>query len=61
LNACYLFVPTGGHLEAARLLLSRGVDVDPIDYRGTPLHLAAGKGGNDQVVKLLLEHGADVS
>lgn len=54
-------MPTGGHLEAARLLLSRGVDVDPIDYRGTPLHLAAGKGGNDQVVKLLLEHGADVS
>lgn len=47
-----------GHHEAARLLLSRGVDVDPIDFRGTPLHLAAGK-AHDQVVKVLLEHCAD--
>uniref|UniRef100_K3ZDN6 Uncharacterized protein n=1 Tax=Setaria italica TaxID=4555 RepID=K3ZDN6_SETIT len=46
------------HHEAARLLLSRGVDVDPIDFRGTPLHLAAGK-AHDQVVKVLLEHCAD--
>ncbi|KAG2630533.1 hypothetical protein PVAP13_3KG531100 [Panicum virgatum] len=48
-----------GHNEAVILLLSRGVDVDPINYRGgTPLHLAAGM-GHDQAVKALLEHGAD--
>ncbi|RLM99280.1 hypothetical protein C2845_PM06G33130 [Panicum miliaceum] len=47
-----------GHCEAVRLLLSKGVDVDPVNYRGTPLHLAAAK-DRDQVVKILLEHGAD--
>ncbi|KAK8458530.1 hypothetical protein SEVIR_3G395200v4 [Setaria viridis] len=47
-----------GHCEAVRLLLSKGVDVDPVNYRGTPLHLAAAK-DKDQVVKILLEHGAD--
>ncbi|KAF8692213.1 hypothetical protein HU200_039816 [Digitaria exilis] len=51
------FVPPG-HYEAVRLLLSKGVDVDPVNHRGTPLHLAAAK-DRDQVVKILLEHGAD--
>jgi ankyrin repeat protein len=47
-------------LRGCTLLLSRGVDVDPINYFGTPLHLA---GSRDQgmAVKILLEHGADVS
>jgi hypothetical protein len=49
-----------GHCEAVRLLLSKGVRVDPIDHRATPLHLAAAK-DHDQVVKALLEYGADVS
>lgn len=49
-----------GHCEAVRLLLSKGVHVDPIDYRGALLHLAAVK-DHDQVVMVLLEHGADVS
>ncbi|KAF8733376.1 hypothetical protein HU200_014983 [Digitaria exilis] len=53
----YFFVPPG-HYEAVRLLLSKGVDVDPVNHRGTPLHLAAAK-DRDQVVKILLEHGAD--
>jgi ankyrin repeat protein len=59
--ALNLHVPPG-HNEAVILLLSRGVDVDPIinGRGGTPLHLAAGK-GKDQAVKVLLEHGADVS
>ncbi|GJN35393.1 hypothetical protein PR202_gb24165 [Eleusine coracana subsp. coracana] len=47
-----------GHTEAVRLLLSKGVDVDPIYYRGTPLHLAASK-DREEAVKILLEHGAD--
>ncbi|KAF8733374.1 hypothetical protein HU200_014981 [Digitaria exilis] len=53
------FVPPG-HCEAIRLLLSKGVDVDRVNYRGTPLHLAASM-GKDQALKILLEHGADVS
>jgi ankyrin repeat protein len=49
-----------GHLEAVRLLLSKGVHVDPMDHRGAPLHLAASR-DRIEVVKVLLEHGADVS
>ncbi|KAM0823041.1 hypothetical protein ACQ4PT_071131 [Festuca glaucescens] len=48
------------HLEAVRLLLSKGVHVDPMDHRGAPLHLAASK-DRVEVVKVLLEHGADPS
>uniref|UniRef100_A0A453JRV3 Uncharacterized protein n=1 Tax=Aegilops tauschii subsp. strangulata TaxID=200361 RepID=A0A453JRV3_AEGTS len=49
-----------GHCEAVRLLLSKGVNLDPIHYQGTRLHLAAVE-DQDQVVMVLLEHGADVS
>ncbi|KAJ1266212.1 hypothetical protein BS78_08G133600 [Paspalum vaginatum] len=42
----------------ARLLLSKGVDVDQLSSRGAPLHLAAAT-ANDMVIKVLLEHGAD--
>ena len=45
-----------GHSEAIRLLLSRGIPVDPLNYHGTQLHFAAGKGHAQA-----LEHGADVS
>jgi ankyrin repeat protein len=34
--------------------------VDPLNYRGAPLHLAASK-DRVQAMKVLLEHGADVS
>ena len=57
---CTIFVVSPGHCEAVRLLLSEGVPVDPIDHRGAPLHLALAK-ARVEVVKLLLEHGADVS
>jgi len=49
-----------GHVEVVRLLLSKGVPVDPVERRGTPLHLAAVT-DNHQALKLLLDHGADVS
>ena len=54
-----LIVPPG-HFEAVRLLLSKGVDVDPVNFCGTPLYLAAAM-DNDRALKILLEHGADVS
>ena len=53
-------VPVPGHYEAVRLLLFKGVPVDPLNHRGTPLIVAAAM-GQDQVVKILLDHGADVS
>lgn len=56
----FFFPVTPGHIEAVRLLLSKGVPVDPLNSRGTPLHLAAAM-DHDQVVKILLQHGADVS
>ncbi|CAD6267166.1 unnamed protein product [Miscanthus lutarioriparius] len=47
-----------GHYEAVRLLLSKGIPVDPLNHRGTPWIVAAAM-GQDQVVKILLDHGAD--
>uniref|UniRef100_A0ACD5XMN1 Uncharacterized protein n=1 Tax=Avena sativa TaxID=4498 RepID=A0ACD5XMN1_AVESA len=49
-----------GHCEAVRLLLSKGVPVDPIDHQGAPLHVAIAK-DRVEVVKVLLEHGADLN
>uniref|UniRef100_A0A0E0RJM3 Uncharacterized protein n=1 Tax=Oryza rufipogon TaxID=4529 RepID=A0A0E0RJM3_ORYRU len=47
-----------GHVDVVRLLLSKGVHVDPLNYSGAPLHLATAN-DHDQVAKVLLEHGAD--
>ena len=52
----------GGHLEAARLLLARGVDANMTcerEYVRTPL-CSAYDGGHLDAMQLLLEHGADV-
>jgi ankyrin repeat protein len=62
---CYLSEPlcayNSGHIEVVRLLLSEGVDADPLNNRlVSPLPCAAAK-GHSQIVKLLLERGADVS
>ncbi len=50
------------NVEAARLLIEFGADVNAIDgekQRLTPLHVRA-EHGDVEMVKLLLEHGADV-
>lgn len=41
------------------LLLAKGAQVDSMSVRGTPLHLAA-TNGQHRVVKILLDHNADV-
>ena len=47
-----------GFPEAARLLLSYGAKVNEKDEDGkTPLQVATSK-GHDEMMKLLLEHGA---
>ena len=53
-----------GHLEAVRLLLDAGADIEARSqndhYGDTPLHAAA-HGNQTDVVKLLIAHGADVN
>ena len=54
-----------GHVEAARLLVERGAEVNSAsrnDMKGMPLHSAAATGEPDaryELAKLLLEAGAD--
>jgi ankyrin repeat protein len=54
-----------GHVEAARLLVERGAEVNSAsrnDFKVMPLHSAAATGDPDvryELAKLLLEHGAD--
>jgi ankyrin repeat protein len=51
----------GGHVEAVKLLLGRGADVNKADNAGeTPLNAAA-RGGHVAAIKLLLGRGADTS
>ena len=54
-----------GHVEAARLLVERGAEVNSAsrnDFQVMPLHSAAATGDANvryELAKLLLEHGAD--
>ena len=49
------------HLKLCEYLLKRGAHVDPVDLLSrTPLSVAC-KGGNNQVVELLLQKGASLS
>jgi uncharacterized protein len=58
-----------GHLEAARLLLERGADVNALstneNVQTAAIHAAAAAAGDEttryELVKLALEHGADPS
>jgi ankyrin repeat protein len=58
----YLSLVPLGLCEPLKLLLSEGHPADIMleDHGGTPLHAAA-SGGQDDAMKILLEHGADVS
>lgn len=47
-----------GDIELLRFLISKGVDVNSQSYAGTPLIWAAGH-GQEEAVKLLLEHHAN--
>ena len=54
-----------GHVEAARLLVERGAEVNSAsrnDFEVMPMHSAAATGDSEvryELAKLLLEHGAD--
>ncbi|XP_078182377.1 uncharacterized protein LOC144575978 isoform X2 [Carex rostrata] len=49
-----------GQGNSIEFLLSKGIPVDPENYRGTPLHVAAGC-CHEKAVKILLEHNADIN
>ncbi len=51
-----------GFIDKATLLLDHGAEINPVDeeYQSTPLGMAA-RWGNREMVKLLLERGADVN
>jgi ankyrin repeat protein len=56
-----------GHLDAARLLVERGAEVNSAsrnDFKVMPLHSAVAEKDPDtryEIAKLLLEHGADLN
>lgn len=53
------YTALAGHLEAARLLVARGADVNfNSEWGGTPIFRAAWRGHND-ILKLLLSSGAN--
>ncbi|KAL6658838.1 hypothetical protein ACP70R_002878 [Stipagrostis hirtigluma subsp. patula] len=47
-----------GHCDNVRLLLSKGVPLEPLANRWTPLHFAISK-NQDKTLSILLDHGAD--
>lgn len=56
----FLFVPSTGHVDVVKLLVSRSADKSCKDKQGyTPLHAAAAS-GHIEIVKYLLRMGAEV-
>ncbi|XP_034949834.1 ankyrin repeat domain-containing protein 6 [Chelonus insularis] len=56
-----LIAAASGHVDACKILILHGVDVNGTDNTGvTPLQKAAAE-GHLEVVELLLQHGADVA
>lgn len=61
-NNAFVYACMHGHIEAAKLLLDKGAEINVIpggfDYAGTGLHYAA-LNGHRAMVEFLLQHGAD--
>ena len=61
-NNAFVYACMHGHIEAAKLLLDKGAEINAIpggfDYAGTGLHYAA-LNGHRAMVEFLLNHGAD--
>lgn len=61
-NNAFVYACMHGHVEAAKLLLDKGAEINVIpggfDYAGTGLHYAA-LNGHRPMVEFLLAHGAD--
>jgi len=51
---------TNGHLEVAQFLLANGAAVDSLSLNNTTPLMMAVQSGNEQLVKLLLDKGADL-
>lgn len=62
INNAFVYACMHGHIDAARLLLSKGAEINVVpggfDYAGTGLHYAA-LNGHRAMVEFLLERGAD--
>lgn len=62
INNAFVYACMHGQIEAARLLLRRGAEIDVVpsgfDYAGTGLHYAA-LNGQREMVEFLLQQGAD--
>jgi ankyrin repeat protein len=62
INNAFVYACMHGHIEAAKLLLDKGAEINVIpggfDYAGTGLHYAA-LNGHRAMVEFLLNHGAD--
>lgn len=64
IDNAFVYACMHGHIEAARLLLQKGANINAIpggfDYSGTGLHYAS-LNGHLAMAKFLIEHGADAS
>lgn len=62
INNAFVYACMHGHIEAAKLLLDKGAEINAIpggfDYAGTGLHYAA-LNGHRAMAEFLLNHGAD--
>jgi ankyrin repeat protein len=62
INNAFVYACMHGHIEAAKLLLEKGAEINAIpdgfDYAGTALHYAA-LNGQRAMVEFLLAHGAN--
>ena len=62
INNAFVYACMHGHIEAARLLLEKGAEINVVpggfDYAGTGLHYAA-LNGHRAMIEFLLQQGAD--